>query len=258
MIRGGAILTPGMLSSLTLPGGWGPASITSATPRGFVDFEDNTKITNTDGAVETIVDSISASSFTQGTAANRPLLITSADSGRQVASFNGTAQELTIASIPTNWPTGGNAGGIFVACNQLATSGTLFAVSYGGLSTNNNRSIIKATSGGLGAARGNAGATTETVPSLNTSVNFFGRHSVFFEIGATTIRCDVDGAAGPTVTTTPNTGTTRARIGSNSGTSPASFWLGEISAIVVWAGTLDATETGYLYLWGSSRLGYRP
>lgn len=238
----------------TLPGGWTPALITSATPRGFVDFEDNSKITTATG-VSQIVDTISGSAFVQATGTAQPLLITSATTGRQVASFDGTDDELTFAGIPTNWPVGTTAGGIFLVCNQTDTAANnRVAVAYGGTSTNSNRSIFKLFT--PSACRGHAGTGASSDPATNTTVVFNGRHCVLFDVGAAAIRIDIDAAMGTSVATVPNTLSTRARIGASTSTSAASFFQGEISAIVVWQGTLSDLEKQYLYLWGRTRLGF--
>jgi hypothetical protein len=200
------------------------------------------------------VDSISASAFVQATGTAQPLLITSATTGRQVASFDGTDDELTFAGIPTNWPVGTTAGGIFLVCNQLDTAANnRVGISYGGSSTNSNRSIFKISS--PSAVRCHAGTGVSSAPATTTAVVFNGRHCVLFDVGTAEIRANIDGVYGSTSVTAPNTSSTRARIGASTGTLAASFFQGEISAVVVWQGTLSALETQYLYLWGGSRLG---
>lgn len=247
------LLSPGVLSSLTLPGGWTPASISSATPRGFIDFEDNSKITTATG-VSQITDTISGSNFVQATAAAQPLLITSATTGRQVASFDGTDDNLAIASIPTNWPTGSTAGGFAVVANCPSSASTLTLFAYGGASASSHRGLQRLADLGFRALVGDGGSKTADNSSVLPSS---GRHIVTVPISATQFSCDVDGSVGALTASVPATGTSRARIGCGASTSAASFFAGEISAVVVWSGTLDATDLQNLYLWGSSRLGYR-
>jgi hypothetical protein len=236
-----------------LPGGWTPASITSATPRGFIDFEDNSKITTVTG-VSQITDSISASNFVQATTTAQPLLITSATTGRQVASFDGTDDNLAIASIPTDWPTGSTAGGFAVVANCPSSASTLTLFAYGGSSASSHRGLQRLGNSGFRVLVGDGGSknadNTSVVPSS-------GRHIVIVPISATQFGCNVDGSIGALTSSVPATGTSRARIGCGASTSAASFFAGEISAIVVWTGTLNALETQYLYLWAGTRLGLR-
>jgi hypothetical protein len=236
-----------------LPGGWTPASITSATPRGFIDFEDNSKITVATG-VSQITDTISGSNFVQATGTAQPLLITSATTGRQVASFDGTDDNLAIASIPTNWPTGSTAGGFAVVANYPSSATTLTAFAYGGSSASSHRGLQRLADSGFRAFAGDGGSKTA---DNTTVVPSSGRHTVIVPISATQFSCDVDGAVGALTASVPATGTSRARIGCGASTSAASFFAGEISAVVVWTGTLSALETQYLYLWAGTRLGLR-
>lgn len=237
----------------TLPGGWTPASISSATPRGFIDFEDNSKITTATG-ISQIVDSISASAFVQATADAQPLLITSATTGRQVASFDGTDDNLAIASIPTNWPTGSTAGGFAVVANCPSSASTLTLFAYGGSSASSHRGVQRLADLGFRALVGDGASKTADNGAVLPSS---GRHIVTVPISATQFSCNVDGSIGALTSSVPATGTSRARIGCGASTSAASFFAGEISAVVVWSGTLNDLETQYLYLWAGTRLGLR-
>lgn len=250
----------GAFSSTTVPAGWTPLSITSASVVGFLDFENNAKITATGGKIASITDSgSSAAVLAQVSAALQPTVTTSVDSGRQVGVFDGVGTYLEIASIPTGWPTGATAGGFAVVCNQTDTgSGTRFSFGYGGASATTHRAVQKAGNVDVGTAVARAFVGDGTSKSADaTGTIFYGRKTIVVTIDGTNFTCAADAAPGAPTASVPATGINRARVGCGASTSPGNYWQGEISAIIVWSGTLSATELGYLYYWGSARLGYR-
>jgi hypothetical protein len=233
-----------------LPAGWTPSSISSATLRGFVDFENNSKITTASGAVSAISCSVSNASFSQGTTGSRPALVTSEETGRQVARFDGSADNLSYTGIPSNWPTGSTAGGMFVVGTQTAFGGSVrYAAAYGGAATSTNRSILNTapTWGRL-----NADGSTAT----SNFSQFRGPVTALLNVGSSVLSGFINDVPVPSSAVTLNTGTTRARIGASTATSAGNFWQGDLSAVVVWSGTLSALDTHLLQLWGWQRLGF--
>lgn len=232
---------------------WTPDQASGATLKGFIDFEDNTKITTASGAVSQIVDSVSAAAFVQATAGSRPALITSAGTGRQVASFDGVDDYLNIESIPTGWPTGANPVELVVVSSQTDSAvATRYALSYGGAATNSSYRLGRAATAGPAVARFQGGNGTTTFAADLSDI--LGWHVVRGKATGTDIYVETDGVISPNTALVPAIGTTRARIGVVANTL-ASFWKGEISAILVYAGALSQQDLNNLYIWSRIRMG---
>jgi hypothetical protein len=154
--------------------------------------------------------------------------------GRPGLIFDGSDDELTLGSVP--FPTGANASEVWVLCDQQAPpsdTGSRYPFSYGGGAVVANRDIRRIVTTGVNRARGAYGDGSTTFFSDNTAVDLSGRHVLRANYGANDIRMDVDGSAGTSTALTPATGSARTRIGGINAGTAASFWQGQIAAVLV-------------------------
>lgn len=218
--------------------GWTPADLGDAL-LGQLDAEDTASITQTDGAVSAWDDTVAEVSFVQATADAQPVWSATSFNGRPGITFDGTDDQLTLASVP--YPAGADPCEIWVLADQVVDASSssqrvAFAYGTGGsVARIVRRGVISGVNrAGIGVGDGNAGVFYN-----NTSVDFSGIHVVRGVVGATASRCDVDGIAGTPSDVVPGTATTRSRIGATSANTAGNFWQGVINSIFVTAPLTD-------------------
>lgn len=149
--------------------------------------------------------------------------------------FNGTDDLLSVSGVG-GLPTGATPCEMWALTSQSALaadtgSRTLFG--YGGTSTTSRRLrrvVITGTNRG-DVISGNGSASNQ---SIDTTVDFSGRHVLRGRITATEGSISVDGGAFSTpIASVPSTGTTRTRIGCDTAGSPGQLWHGDVHSILV-------------------------
>lgn len=235
-----------------------PQDILGANLVGFIDAEDNSRITNVSGAVSAYSDLISSSSYAQGTAASRPSITTNAITGRQIFRFDGVDDYLEFTGIPTGYPTGANAGEtIFVGAQSLtvATSSTSRTIVIWGAAANTtNRQLRRQTTGARNVVVQRAGNGSTDLVSGDSPGDFFGNSFARGIVTATDIQSDLNAAIGATAACVSSTGSTRLRIGTNNSASPGGFFLGDLSALLVTNAVLTEAQLNAIAVWAGPRV----
>lgn len=233
-----------------------PQDILGSKLVGFVDAENNSKITAASGACSAYADIISASSFAQGTAAARPAITTNALTGRQVLRFDGTDDFLDFTGIPTGWPTGANAGEIIAIVTQSALpadTSSRVIVQWGGTTSATSRSLRRGVSGGMNCVQSVVG-TGAGSPVFNHTPDFSGNHLARLIVDGTSTYVDQDGAVSAATACVPGTGTTRVRIGGTTAGTPIGFLQGDLSALLITNALLTTAEFNALAVWAGPRV----
>lgn len=235
-------------------GPWSPWMLPRSLLRGFVDFENTSRITNTAGRVAAITDCIAGSSWAE-VSSSGPSLITSTVTGRQVASFNGTANYLQIATVPAAFPLSGAMEWWVIGTQDVADADgtTRYALCAGGAS-NNWIGLGRRSNGGKSQILGVTNNTNAPGPSVST-LNYSGRHVVRSVWDGTNQIVSGDGIVGNTFAVSASGNNTRIRLGASATTTANSFWQGEISAVLQISGNLSAQDANNLFIWSRIRLG---
>lgn len=171
--------------------------------------------------------------FSQSISAAKPVFSATGLAGRPAVALDGQDDELTFEGVG-NLPVDAAAVEIWALADQLtpaSSSAARLMLAYGGNSGNTRRGLIRAVVGGVNRAQATAGSGASSVAPSNTEVDFTGRHVVRGVIDGSNVRADVDGAAGNTSSLMPATGSTRIRIGANTGDTAAGFWQGAFNLI---------------------------
>lgn len=241
--------------SRVVPFLWTPADL-GASLVGFVDFEDNDSLSVSGGVIDAVADTVSAASYTASTTA-RPSLITSPTTGRQVASFDGSANTLSLASVPTGWPTGANPVEIFVVGIQAALpedTTQRIAVCWGGGAAANGTLVVRVVASSVNRARVQVGNGTTGITDTLTSATLSGGFVLDTISTGSAISIAQNGAVSAGAACTPAVGTTRSRIGAGQAAGAANFWHGEISAILVCDAVLSARNRSLVHKWALGRV----
>jgi len=244
------------------PPTWTPASLGAALV-GFLDFEDNTKITTVSGAISQIVDSVNAAAWTQGTSSSRPLLTTSATTGRQVAKLDGVDDFLDNAPVNAAYPL---TGTVVWACGcvQLAAgadASARYLLTQGGTALTTDIGFRRRNQSNISQLVGNIGATTTVAgPAANVSPFIVFSGPSLAQQTVTGGNCtptlnNVDAPA-PIAVTLPNNNT-RGRLGAQASAAPANFFQGEYSFFLFLNAALSSDQQNNLNIWTAGRLGLR-
>lgn len=189
---------------------------------------------------------------TQGVSGSRPSYSVAGFGGFPCITFDGTDDELTVASCPL--PVGANPSEVWAVASQdalVADSGTRQLLSYGGTSNATRRALLRRVVSAANRASLDVGDNSVAQPVNDTAVDFSGRHFVRGVFGAAASTIQVD--ANATITSTsvvPVTGNTRVRIGASSANTAANFWSGSVRDIVVTA-ALNAQQADLMAAWAA-------
>ena len=211
-------------------------------------------ITGTGGVVSW-VDVKNGYVATQGTSGSRPAYSPTGFGGFPCIVFDGTDDELTVASCPL--PTGATPAEVWAVANQsalVADTGTRQLLSYGGTSNATRRALIRRVVSAANRASLDVGDNSVAQAVNDTAVDFSGRHFVRGVFGAAASTIQVDGNA--TITSTsvvPVTGSTRVRIGASSANTAANFWSGSVRDIVV-TNALSVAQAALMAVWAEQQV----
>ncbi len=192
---------------------------------------------------------------TQGTSGSRPAYSPTGFGGSPCIVFDGTDDELTVASCPL--PTGATPAEVWAVANQsalVADTGTRQLLSYGGTSNATRRALIRRVVSATNRASLDVGDNSVAQAVNDTAVDFSGRHFARGVFGAAASTIQVDGNA--TITSTsvvPVTGSTRVRIGASSANTAANFWSGSVRDIVV-TNPLSVAQAALMAVWAEQQV----
>lgn len=192
---------------------------------------------------------------TQGVSGSRPAYSPTGFGGFPCIVFDGTDDELTVASCPL--PTGATPAEVWAVANQsalVADTGTRQLLSYGGTSNATRRALLRRVVSAANRASLDVGDNSVAQAVNDTAVDFSGRHFARGVFGATASTLQVDGNA--TITSTsvvPVTGSTRVRIGASSANTAANFWNGSVRDIVV-TNALSVAQAALMAAWAEQQV----
>ena len=243
--------------SLRLAGGsaWSPLAL-GASLLGWWDAERSDLITQSGGLVSSWKDVVARYDAVQTTGSQKPVYSASSFNARPGLTFDGVDDFLGLESVP--FPTGGSKGEIWALASQSALpadTGTRIFASYGGTNTTGSRRLQRVVSGGVNRARfilgdGVGGAATGS----NNAVDLSGAHVLRAIADASGANVEVDGTSGVPAAVIQNTGTTRTRIGSDTGATAGNFFSGVFAALIV-TNVLTTTQSAQLLAYLKARGG---
>lgn len=181
-------------------------------------------------------------SAAQGTGAARPIYSATSFNSRPGLTFDGSDDVLIYAAQP--FPSGATPSEIWALIDVTtagATTGSKYAVSYGGSDNTTARALRRSSTGGVNKAA----AVVDAVPSVEHPADAAGRHVWRAIFEATRHRIDIDGVEGTWTTETPGTGATRVVLGALQ-TGAATFFQGVIPFVAFTDRITDA-ETATLF-----------
>lgn len=215
--------------------GGSPVTILGASLLGWWTADRADLFTLSGAQVSAWRDVVAGYELSQAIGGSRPLFSATSFNGAPGVTLDGSDDELTLASTP--FPTGANPCEVWAIVQQDtavgdATLRRLF--SYGGNSANTRRTVNRALVGGVNRANITAGTGAAEPTTTNTNVDFSSRHMLRAQFTGTAIPVDVDGvaAAAPTAAV-PATGTTRTRMGANTGDTALGFYQGIVRDLLV-------------------------
>ena len=223
-------------------GAWTPLSL-GASLIAWWDAEATGTVTESGGAVSDWATVKGGSTVSQATAGFKPVYSATSFNSRPGITFDGIDDYLTVENIDS-LPSGALGCEMWAACDQtvLAAVATQRGIAvYGGASTFLRRGIFRATDAVTNHFRTEGGdGAAATGASEEGTVDFSGRHVVRGTFTPTTVTAVIDGVSATPAALVPGTGTTRTRIGSNTGNTPGGFFGGVINTVLVTGPLSDA------------------
>lgn len=214
-------------------GPWNPGRLGTSL-LGWWDAERADKLTLNASSVTTWTDIVGNYAATQAVAGAKPTYSATSFNGRPGVTFDGTDDELTVASQP--FPSGATASEIWALASQdalVANTTGRRVFSYGGGGINDARELLRVVAVGVNRGEGLVGDGITRGSSDEATIDLSGRHVMRLQIGATTSTVSIDGTAAVAAASVPATGTARVRIGAGQAAAAAGFWQGAISAVLV-------------------------
>lgn len=199
------------------------------------------------GAISGWADEVGGHVLAQSTAASRPAYsATGFSGGLPCATFDGVNDSLVLDGIPSSVPTAKSPSEVWVhgRCDTPvddASSDNLF--DYGGSGSGSDRRTLGRISADRAILGYNGLSSMGTVGSVAPSGTHVWRGVYQSAFG----RLDIDGVAGPEVSTTANnTGTARIRMGGRCDSTTAAPWTGAIRQVLITEPLTD-DEAALLY-----------
>lgn len=200
------------------------------------DAEQTATLSLTGSAVDAWRSSANAYSASQATPASRPAYSDTAFNGRPGVTFDGVDDHLNYEGVGV-LPIGATPCEIWALVDQTALAADTSArypFDYGGATSPLHRGIRRGVTAGVNQASASIGngasATTVTV-----SGDFSGRTVVRAAAGATQTIVSRNGQVGNPSSIVPGTTAVRTRIGATTVATPANFFQGVVSLILVTA-----------------------
>jgi len=213
-----------------------PVSLLGAACLGWWHCDNAALITESSGLVSSWKDEVAAYDLT-GSLAERPTYsATGWNSSAPGITFDGTANVLTLGSVP--FPAGANASVIWAVVDQLALAADATAriiFGYGGDANTNQRRLYRSVTSGQNrpfALTGNG----SSAPTASLAADFSGRHYVRGNFGGSSTLVNMDGTSSSSTTVTPATGTSRCRMGAIPNATASGFFNGVIREVFVTSG----------------------
>jgi hypothetical protein len=232
-------ITPG---NPVLNNGWTPLRLGSSL---LAWWDSAYGVSLSGSAVTAWADRKNGYSAAQGTGSLRPVFSATSFNGVPGLTFDGTDDYLELASQP--FPSGANPCEIWSVVSQdalVADTGVRAVFSYGGDASTARRGVERSVVTGQNRVRVTQGDGT-TGFTVTVAADFSGRHIARGKYEAAQATAYMDETAGTPVASNASIGTSRARIGALSNTSPSNYWQGVMRDVII-TGALSASETAFL------------
>jgi hypothetical protein len=223
-----------LMSASSRGGGPAPALPSGSQLLAVIDFNAPGTITLNGGFVQAITDSVTGTSFAQGTAANRPVAPVNG-----WAAFDGVNDTLEYTAGAIAWPNSGEFE-VWAVTDYTQGAATYQIVAWPN-STAGFGFIMRAalnTGGVVQAIVGNGVANT----TLSNPQAFGGKHVARAMVYSDIFATEVDGVRASTTAVVPAFGgATRYRIGASAGGAAGGFFPGSIRYIAITTRLPDGT-----------------
>jgi hypothetical protein len=209
-----------------------------------MDFALPGLLTITSGAVQNLIDPISGTTFTQGTAASRP---TQPVDGW--AAFDGVDDTLAYTAGAISWPNSGEFE-VWAVADLNTTAATRTLVSWPNTSTGTGFQLRATSSHTAQLVIGNGSASTTMGGTSAT-----GRRLWRVKAHAECLSLSIDGVETVATAVAPSfSGATRYRVGAATGSTATNFWGGSINCILI-TRRLPVATADQLYDYLAARRG---
>jgi hypothetical protein len=227
-----------LMAGASRGGGTAPALPSGSQLLGVIDFNASGTITLNTGAVQAITDSVTGTSFAQGTAANRPVAPVNGWSA-----FDGTNDTLEYTAGAIAWPNSGEFEVWAVAdCTELTATRTLIAWPN---SSTGLGFLLRSNVGVPTVTIGN-GATNQNL-NVGAAISSSGKRVYRVACYAEVLALEVDTVRVTAAGVVPAFGSaTRYRVGANAAAAAGGFWQGGLRYIAITTRLPDGTA-GKMY-----------
>lgn len=194
-------------------------------------------------------DRVAGYSAAQAVSGAQPLYSATSYNGYPGLTFDGTADELTLASMP--FPSGASASEVWVVAAQSALAAdttTRHVFGYGGTANATRRALVRRVATGVNRYGADTGDNASATATNDAAVDFSGRHFMRAAFGATSTSVAINGGSLTTVSVVPVTGTTRARIGASTANTATNFWNGVVRHVII-TGALTSEQAANMTAW---------
>jgi hypothetical protein len=207
------------------------------------------------GSVASWKDRVLKYDAAQAVSGSQPVASLLSFGGLPGVTFDGTDDELTLASCP--FPTGASPSEIHALVDQsalVADTTSRQAFGYGGTSNATRRALLRRVSGGVNRYGADTGDNASAIATNDASVDFSGKRYVRAIFGAAATTVSIDLSTPVTGAVVPVTGSTRARFGASTANTAANFWNGVIRHVVV-TSPLGADDAERMRRWMLNQVG---
>lgn len=193
-------------------------------------------ITHSGGAVSSWKDIVAGYDAVQATGAAKPTYGATGWNGAAPGiTGDGVDDALLLAPVPGAFPTGSTGGEAWALADQAAAAsdGVTRTIAAWGNASAGSRHLRRSVVSGVNCAEAIAGDGSVSAAATNLSVDFTGRHVVRVVTTPTSVRADVNGIAGSSVSTVPATLTNRFRLFANSTSGGGGYFQGTIRDVLL-------------------------
>jgi hypothetical protein len=234
-------------------GGWSPLALGSSL-LAWWDAERSDLITQSGGLVSSWKDIVGAYNVAQGSGSLKPIYSATSFNGRPGITFDGLDDQLNLAGVPAAFPTGSDPCEMWGLVDQtrLGTDANDGAIVAYGNGVDAGRTAMRRSVSNTNRAVAMVGTGAAHPTSVNSAVDFSGRHVARAIIGSSTSNQNVDGVAGTDASIVPATSATKLVIGGDALTTPGSPWQGVHNSVLITA-PLSAAQASLMYAFLNAR-----
>ncbi len=210
-------------------GQWSPSSL-GPSLRAWWSADRFDLITLLGSQVTSWKDVVQSYDMVQAISASRPVYSQTSFNGAPGLSFDGTDDELTLASQPFTVPCE-----VWVICEQAepaANASTKRVFSFGGTGNNNSIGLVRDVLASTNIGRVQVGTGAGSVQSpISTAADFTGRCLQRAIVTTSNVQHGLNGMLGVAQAVVPSIGATRVRVGAS--VAGLGYWFGQVRDILI-------------------------